>query len=67
MAVTLIIVLEIKETTSKPERKSLTKDTQAASSRILTRRSSNCSTTNSHSDLPARDRYEKSGQTDINI
>lgn len=30
----------------------LTKDTQAASSRILTRRSSNCSTTSSHRDLP---------------
>lgn len=30
----------------------LTKETQAARSRILTRRSSNCSTTSSHRDLP---------------
>lgn len=35
----------------------LTKETQAASSRILTKRSSNCSTTNSHRDLPEMFKY----------
>lgn len=34
----------------------LTKETQAASSRILTKRSSNCSTTNSHKDFPETDK-----------
>ena len=33
----------------------LTKETQAASRRIRTMRSSNCSTTNSHRDFPERD------------
>ena len=46
----------------------LTKDMQAASRRILTSKSSNCSTTSSHRDFPARresggQRRESGGQT----
>lgn len=43
----------------------LTKEMQAARRRIRTSRSSNCSTTNSHRDLPGGEQEEKSQEITI--